>query len=76
MHGHDFWVLAAETGVFDGDTSRFNTANPSRHDGLALEFVESQSRIRPDDRSTRVYRETCDSWMAWTPIWDQEDSGI
>ncbi|AEO60035.1 hypothetical protein MYCTH_2112160 [Thermothelomyces thermophilus ATCC 42464] len=43
---------------------------------LALEFVESQSRIPPDDRSTWMYRKTCDSWVAWTPIWDQEESGI
>ncbi|KAK4243535.1 laccase-2 [Corynascus novoguineensis] len=36
LHGHDFWVLAAETGLFDGDTTRFNTANPSRRDTATL----------------------------------------
>ncbi|KAL2140785.1 hypothetical protein VTI28DRAFT_3260 [Corynascus sepedonium] len=36
LHGHDFWILAAETGLFDGDTTRFNTANPSRRDTATL----------------------------------------
>ncbi|GAB1317478.1 laccase, multicopper oxidase, benzenediol:oxygen oxidorectuctase [Madurella fahalii] len=36
LHGHDFWILAAETGMFDGDTSSFNTANPSRRDTTTL----------------------------------------
>jgi hypothetical protein len=36
MHGHDFWVLAAETGIFDGNTTVFNTANPSRRDVATL----------------------------------------
>ncbi|KAK4161874.1 laccase-2 [Cladorrhinum sp. PSN259] len=36
LHGHDFWVLAAETGMFNGDTSTFNTQNPSRRDVATL----------------------------------------
>ncbi|KAK4194378.1 multicopper oxidase-domain-containing protein [Triangularia verruculosa] len=33
LHGHDFWILAAEPSVtFNGDTSKFNTKNPSRRD--------------------------------------------
>lgn len=36
LHGHDFWVLAQSTGLFDGDTSKFNTTNPSRRDVATL----------------------------------------
>ena len=36
LHGHDFWVLAQSTGVFDGTTSSFNTANPPRRDVATL----------------------------------------
>ncbi|KAK0702553.1 multicopper oxidase-domain-containing protein [Apiosordaria backusii] len=33
LHGHDFWILAAEPQTtFTGDTSKFNTRNPSRRD--------------------------------------------
>ncbi|KAK4192334.1 laccase-2 [Podospora australis] len=36
LHGHDFWVLAQETGMFNGDTSTFNTQNPTRRDVATL----------------------------------------
>lgn len=36
LHGHDFWILAQEAGVFNGSTSHFNTANPSRRDTATL----------------------------------------
>ncbi|KAJ9136552.1 Multicopper oxidase [Pleurostoma richardsiae] len=36
LHGHDFWVLSQEVGVFDGTTSGFNTANPPRRDVATL----------------------------------------
>ena len=36
LHGHDFWVLAQTTGIFDGTTSSFNTANPPRRDVATL----------------------------------------
>lgn len=110
LHGHDFWILAAETGIFDGNTSSFKTANPPRRDtttlpgngylaiafmldnpgawlahchiawhasqGLSLEFVESQSQISVSETDRRVFDETCASWEAWTPVWEQDDSGI
>jgi FtsP/CotA-like multicopper oxidase with cupredoxin domain len=44
--------------------------------GLALEFVESQSQIRVDERDRAVFDDTCASWKAWTPVWPQDDSGI
>ncbi|KAK3938958.1 Cupredoxin [Diplogelasinospora grovesii] len=36
LHGHDFWVLAQTTGMFDGTASSFNTANPPRRDVATL----------------------------------------
>ncbi|KAK4124430.1 multicopper oxidase [Parathielavia appendiculata] len=36
MHGHDFWVLAEQEGIFDGNTTVFNTVNPSRRDVATL----------------------------------------
>ncbi|KAL2151411.1 hypothetical protein VTH82DRAFT_6509 [Thermothelomyces myriococcoides] len=36
LHGHDFWVLAAGDGVFDGDKNKFNTNNPARRDVATL----------------------------------------
>lgn len=36
LHGHDFWVLAQETGMYSGDTSAFNLANPPRRDVASL----------------------------------------
>ncbi|KAK4211161.1 putative extracellular dihydrogeodin oxidase [Rhypophila decipiens] len=36
LHGHDFWVLAAEVGVFDVKTAKFNTKNPMRRDVATL----------------------------------------
>lgn len=36
LHGHDFWVLAQDTGVFSGNTSTFNTNNPPRRDVATL----------------------------------------
>ncbi|KAK3984189.1 laccase-2 [Cladorrhinum sp. PSN332] len=112
LHGHDFWVLAAETGMFNGSTSGFNTANPSRRDtatlpgngylaiaflldnpgawlvhchiawhasqGLSLEFVESQDAIvgAVSEIDRQEFERVCESWNAWTPIWEQDDSGI
>jgi FtsP/CotA-like multicopper oxidase with cupredoxin domain len=110
LHGHDFWILGQGTGLFNGDTTAFNTTNPSRRDvatlpgngylaiaflldnpgawlvhchiawhasqGLALEFVESQSQIRVDERDRAVFDDVCASWKAWTPVWPQDDSGI
>ncbi|KAK3314568.1 Cupredoxin [Apodospora peruviana] len=36
LHGHDFWVLAQSTGVFDGTTTAFDTTNPPRRDVATL----------------------------------------
>ncbi|KAK3370939.1 multicopper oxidase-domain-containing protein [Lasiosphaeria ovina] len=36
LHGHDFWVLAQATGVFDGTTASFDTTNPPRRDVATL----------------------------------------
>lgn len=36
LHGHDFWVIAAEVGMFDGNTSSFNLVNPPRRDVATL----------------------------------------
>ncbi|KAK4149197.1 laccase-2 [Chaetomidium leptoderma] len=36
LHGHDFWVLAAEDGLFDGNVTKFQTKNPSRRDVATL----------------------------------------
>ncbi|KAK0734746.1 laccase precursor [Lasiosphaeria miniovina] len=36
LHGHDFWVLAQTTGVFNGSVDSFNTANPPRRDVATL----------------------------------------
>jgi hypothetical protein len=44
--------------------------------GLALEFVESQSQIRVDERDRAVFDDICASWKAWEPVWPQDDSGI
>ncbi|KAK0667502.1 multicopper oxidase-domain-containing protein [Cercophora samala] len=113
LHGHDFWILAAEPGItFNGNTSTWNTHNPSRRDvavlpgrgylaiafeldnpgawlvhchiawhasqGLSLEFVESQSRIRSGllDRDVDEFERVCRSWHAWPQVHAQEDSGI
>ncbi|KAK4653770.1 hypothetical protein QC762_509860 [Podospora pseudocomata] len=113
LHGHDFWVLAAvPQATFNGDTSGFNTANPSRRDvavlpgrgylaiafeldnpgawlvhchiawhasqGLSLEFVESQSKIRSGllQRDIDEFERTCQRWTGWPPVHPQEDSGI
>ncbi|KAK4220959.1 multicopper oxidase-domain-containing protein [Podospora fimiseda] len=112
LHGHDFWVLAQETGMFNGSTSGFNTANPSRRDtatlpdngylaiaflldnpgawlvhchiawhasqGLSLEFVESQDAIEGavPEVDMQEFERVCASWDSWTPIWEQDDSGI
>lgn len=36
LHGHDFWVLAQDTGMYHGNTSAFNTVNPPRRDVASL----------------------------------------
>ncbi|TPX12651.1 uncharacterized protein E0L32_000828 [Thyridium curvatum] len=36
LHGHDFWVLAQTTGIFDGNPASFNTKNPPRRDTATL----------------------------------------
>ncbi|KAK5661815.1 hypothetical protein OQA88_9917 [Cercophora sp. LCS_1] len=36
LHGHDFWVLAQASGVFNGSTESFNTKNPPRRDVATL----------------------------------------
>ncbi|KAJ2892353.1 uncharacterized protein MKZ38_009949 [Zalerion maritima] len=36
LHGHDFWILAQDTGVFDGTSGSFNFANPPRRDVASL----------------------------------------
>lgn len=36
LHGHDFWVLAQEVSMFNGDTSTFNLVNPPRRDVASL----------------------------------------
>ncbi|KAK4460398.1 laccase-2 [Cladorrhinum samala] len=112
LHGHDFWVLAAETGMFNGSTDWFDTTNPSRRDtatlpgngflaiaflldnpgawivhchiawhasqGLSLEFVESQDAINGTvpEIDRQEFDRVCAAWDAWTPVWQQDDSGI
>ncbi|KAK0625459.1 laccase 2 [Bombardia bombarda] len=36
LHGHDFWILAQTAGMFDGNTTAFNTVNPARRDVAVL----------------------------------------
>lgn len=36
LHGHDFWVLAQASGIFNGSTESFNTKNPPRRDVATL----------------------------------------
>lgn len=36
LHGHDFWVLAQDTGMWSGDTSNFVLTNPPRRDVASL----------------------------------------
>ena len=36
LHGHDFWVLAQESGAWDGTTDSFKTINPPRRDTAVL----------------------------------------
>ncbi|KAF4632898.1 hypothetical protein G7Y89_g5235 [Cudoniella acicularis] len=36
LHGHDFWVLAQDTGIFDISTTTLNLVNPPRRDVASL----------------------------------------
>jgi hypothetical protein len=36
LHGHDFWVIAQDTGIFDLSTSTLNLVNPPRRDVASL----------------------------------------
>lgn len=36
LHGHDFWILAQQAGVFDGTSASFDTTNPPRRDVATL----------------------------------------
>lgn len=36
MHGHDFWVVAQGTGVYDASTVTLNKSNPPRRDVASL----------------------------------------
>ncbi|KAL8770436.1 MAG: hypothetical protein Q9209_003862 [Squamulea sp. 1 TL-2023] len=36
LHGHDFWILAQDTGPWDGTTDSFKTINPPRRDTATL----------------------------------------
>lgn len=36
LHGHDFYVLAQETGTFDASTTTLNLNNPPRRDVASL----------------------------------------
>ncbi|TVY83578.1 Laccase-2 [Lachnellula suecica] len=36
LHGHDFWVIAQETAVFDASTVQWNLVNPPRRDVASL----------------------------------------
>jgi hypothetical protein len=46
--------------------------------GLALQFVESESEIAIDMTDTDIFEETCTNWNAYTPteVYLQDDSGI
>jgi FtsP/CotA-like multicopper oxidase with cupredoxin domain len=36
LHGHDFWIIAQDTGVFDAATTPLNLINPPRRDVASL----------------------------------------
>jgi hypothetical protein len=36
LHGHDFWIIGQETGIFDLSTSNLNLVNPTRQDVASL----------------------------------------
>lgn len=36
LHGHDFWVVGQDTGIFDLETSDLNLVNPPRRDVASL----------------------------------------
>lgn len=36
LHGHDFYIIAQDTGVFDADSSTINLINPPRRDVASL----------------------------------------
>ncbi|EKD21339.1 uncharacterized protein L3040_000625 [Drepanopeziza brunnea f. sp. 'multigermtubi'] len=112
LHGHDFWVIAQGTGVFDAATTPVNLINPPRRDvaslpgngylaiafkkdnpgswllhchiawhasqGLAMQFVESQSQISVAMSDTAVFHDTCSAWTAYADeaLYHQDDSGI
>ncbi|KAK0725494.1 laccase [Lasiosphaeris hirsuta] len=44
--------------------------------GLSLEFVEDQSLISIGQEAKTDFDNTCKSWSLFTPIWEQDDSGI
>ena len=46
--------------------------------GLALEFVESESSISVSSDNTDVFNDVCSAWDSWTPSepFAQDDSGI
>ncbi|KAF2178348.1 multicopper oxidase [Zopfia rhizophila CBS 207.26] len=111
LHGHDFYVLGAGTGIFDinntPSTLKYN--NPPRRDtamlpgggwlaiafpmdnpgawlmhchiawhvaeGLAVQFLESKSRIKLPDAA---WEQTCSKWniYAKNPGWSKSDSGL
>ena len=46
--------------------------------GLSLEFVESQDAINGTvpEIDRQEFDRVCAAWDAWTPVWQQDDSGI
>jgi hypothetical protein len=46
--------------------------------GLAMQFVESQSDISFSMMDTEAFEDTCQAWNAYTPteVYMQDDSGI
>ena len=112
LHGHDFWIIAQSTGIFDLATADLNLVNPPRRDvatlpgngylamafkkdnpgswlmhchiawhaseGLAMQFVESETSISVSMTDTNAFEDVCAVWNEYTPteIYLQDDSGI
>lgn len=112
LHGHDYWIIGQDTGIFDLETSSLNLVNPPRRDvaslpsngylaiafkldnpgswllhchiawhaseGLALQFVESESSIAASFTDPEIFEDICSDWDDYIPTeaFAEDDSGI
>jgi FtsP/CotA-like multicopper oxidase with cupredoxin domain len=112
LHGHDFWVIGQDLGIFNASSTKLNLVNPPRRDvailpgngflviafeinnpgswllhchitwhtaeGLAMQFVESESEINMGAANLAIFENMCSSWNEYAAgeVYLQDDSGI